>query len=480
MDFSHLNIGIIHSLVGKNDGVSIVIDQSVTAMTKYMGVSIGNIHYLAAHASQRLNTTTDDVFWHKNPINKAVVANFTASEFPKGLEREIEIAARRAKELIADFAESNNIDLIFAHNISHPYNFITALGLNLYLEERAAEHHTWPKVIAWWHDSYFERPVFDNPNPRIKAYLKHLPGILIDGVVFINEGQTRFLDSYLRKRGRENRGLFMSERTAVIPNTSEITWDWRIADWNSPAPVAPPLSNYNDSFFKDIGVVDSLDALGASMDDAVFLLQHTRVVPRKRIELALELAFKVRERKPEKVVVLLVSGHSGDEQSDYLRKLKKAHAAFSDEYRTDRVLLVFGESRILPHREIIVDKKYYAFDEIPAIIAAKGGLGTYFSEIEGFGNNLLEMMSAGLPVVINRYDVYKKYIERYGFNLPGIDDCVLDARIVDEAITLLDDIPTRNATTRHNLAKLAENLGHEVISEKLIPLVANIFFKSRI
>jgi len=32
MNISHMNVGIIHSLIGKNDGVSIVIDQTVHAM----------------------------------------------------------------------------------------------------------------------------------------------------------------------------------------------------------------------------------------------------------------------------------------------------------------------------------------------------------------------------------------------------------------------------------------------------------------
>ena len=64
MDISSLRVGIQHSLIGKNDGVSIVIDQSVKAMVEYMDVPLGNIFFLAAHAPARFNTMLDEVLWH--------------------------------------------------------------------------------------------------------------------------------------------------------------------------------------------------------------------------------------------------------------------------------------------------------------------------------------------------------------------------------------------------------------------------------
>ena len=66
MDISHLNYGIIHSLIGKNDGVSIVIDQPVNAMVKDLEIQLGNIYFLAAHSSPRFNAETNEIFWHKN------------------------------------------------------------------------------------------------------------------------------------------------------------------------------------------------------------------------------------------------------------------------------------------------------------------------------------------------------------------------------------------------------------------------------
>lgn len=54
MKLNELSIGIIHSLIGKNDGVSIVIDQTVESMSRNLNINLGNFFFLAAHSSPRL------------------------------------------------------------------------------------------------------------------------------------------------------------------------------------------------------------------------------------------------------------------------------------------------------------------------------------------------------------------------------------------------------------------------------------------
>jgi glycosyltransferase involved in cell wall biosynthesis len=139
------------------------------------------------------------------------------------------------------------------------------------------------------------------------------------------------------------------------------------------------------------------------------------------------------------------------------------------------VILIFGEHRILSHRDIIVDKKYYNFYEVPAIIASYGGIGTYFSEVEGFGNNLLEMAANGLPVIINKYDVYRSDIETLGFRFPSIENCLLTNEFVNEVYEILTDFKVRNRIIHHNLTILKEKLDHKIIAEKLKPLVTKMF-----
>ncbi len=480
MNIKNLNVGILHSLIGKNDGVSIVIDQTVSAMVKNMGISLGNIYFLAAHTSPRFNAETDDIFWHKNDTHKLIVKKFS-SRAPAGLDKLIHEKALYAKNVIKDFVDKNEIDLLIAHNTSHPYNFITSVGLGYYLDEIRSKNIIWPNVLVWWHDSYYERDIFNKANPVIEKYLKYLPGIHVDGIAFINKTQIELGKRWFSNYNGQKLDSFFRERAVVVPNTSEITWDWKEQDWGSDTLIYPKQDNYNDSFFDDVGLTKELEKRGMALDDAVILLQHTRVVPRKRIEIAIQLAFELEKKYldegQKKCVTVLVSGHSGDEEFEYKKYLKNYFKERLIKNPDTNVLLLFGENVILSHRDIIVDKKYYKFAEIPSICAAAGAIGTFFSEVEGYGNNLLEMMSFGLPVVINRYEVYKEEIQQLDFRLPSIDDCLLDENLVNEAYKLLTNFKYRNKIIKHNLEVLNLKLSHDIIAEKLSPLIVNMFTK---
>lgn len=481
MKFNELRIGIIHSLIGKNDGVSIVIDQSVEAMVKHMDIDLGKFFFLAAHSSPRFNAQTNEVFWHKSEVHKHIIQTFNNND-TDGLEDLIHINACYARDVIKKWVEENHIDLIIAHNTSHPYNFITAVGLGYYIEELRAEGIIWPKLMVWWHDSYFERDIFANPNPVIQKYLKYLPGTFVDAIAFINNQQIELGKKVFAQYNKEKLDKFFEYRTAVIPNTTEIPWDWKNQHPNSNKMITPPQDHYNRTFFRDIGLLHELEKRDLTLNDTVLLLQHTRVVPRKKIELAIDLAFqlekKFRANQQHKCVALIVSGHSGDEQNRYLEDLHAHYQLLSAENPESQVILIFGENHILSHRDIIVDKKFYNFAEIPSIIAAHGGIGTYFSEVEGFGNNLLEMMSFALPVVINKYQVYKEEIEQLGFTLPAIENGELTPDLVDAAYKLLTNIPYRNRVVWHNLNVLHEKLDHRIIAEKLEPIIQNMFIRT--
>jgi len=253
MNISSLNVGIIHSLIGKNDGVSIVIDQTVHAMVKDMGVGLGNIFFLAAHSSPRFNAETNDIFWHKNEINKTIVQSFCKKP-PEGFDKLIHDKATEAKEIIAQWVRKNSIDLIIAHNTSHPYNFITAVGLGYFIEELRDKGIVWPKVLAWWHDSYFEREQFSHPNPVITKYLKYLPGIENDGIVFINRSQVELARKLFHSLHYPKMDKFFDTRALIIPNTSSIDWAWEKYDWNSGDLIAPDQDNYNDTFIKQFSI----------------------------------------------------------------------------------------------------------------------------------------------------------------------------------------------------------------------------------
>ena len=482
MKLNDLRIGIIHSLIGKNDGVSIVIDQTVEAMSQYLDINIGNFFFLAAHSSPRFNAQTNDVFWHKSEVHKHIINNFNNPN-TEGLDEMIHENALYAKKVIQEWVDENDIDLIIAHNTSHPYNFITAVGLGYYIEELRKDGIIWPKLMVWWHDSYFERDIFANPNPVIKKYLKYLPGVnYLNSIAFINKQQIELGKKLFSKYNNSKIDKFLEHRITVVPNTAEIPWKWEHLKENSEQLICPPQDNYNDNFLKDIGLINEIEKRGFNIEDTKFLLQHTRVVPRKKIELAIDLAFALEKKYKangiNKCIALIVSGHSGDEQNQYLQNLHKHYNSLCEKNKDSNVVLIFGENNILSHRDIIVDKKFYNFAEIPSIIAAYGGIGTYFSDVEGFGNNLLEMMSFAVPAVINRYDIYKEEIEQFGFELPGIDTGEpISEELVDAAYKLLNDIPYRNKVVLHNLEVLKDNFDHKIIADKLEPIIKSMYMR---
>ncbi len=483
MNLSKLNIGILHSLIGKNDGVSIVIDQSIQAMVRYMDVSQDNIYFLSALAPARLNKLEDDIFWHKNEANKYILKHYHR-EPPEGFEDFIEDHVTQAEDIIAKFIDDNHIDLFIVHNASHPTNFVYAIAVGRYFEKLRHQRQYLPRYLLWWHDSHFERERFLHPNPVIKSFLDYIPGPYAHGIVFINTAQAALARQVYKSHFNHHQDTrrFFSQNTTVIPNTCDIPWSWKRqpSHGDGETPLAPPIDNFNKNFFEDIGLLAELEELGASLDETLLILQHTRVVARKRIDYAIDFAFLMHERLLnkgcKKATALIISGHSGDEDDAYVNQLLlHFEAKLKQATHPEGIILLFAEHRIFAEREVIIDKRYYRFRDIPGIIARHGGVGSYFSESEGYGNNLLEMISMGLPVLINRYPVYKKDIEPLGFMLPAIEDGQFTGDFLEAAEALVADPQKRAEVVRHNLNVLDKKLNHKVISKKMEKVLHNMF-----
>ena len=91
------------------------------------------------------------------------------------------------------------------------------------------------------------------------------------------------------------------------------------------------------------------------------------------------------------------------------------------------------------------------------------------------GNNLLEMISLGLPTVINKYPIYKRDIEQLGFDLPSTEDGVFSKDLIQRCFDCLVNMPKRNVMVKHNLKVLDEKLHHGVVAKKLDVLIQNMF-----
>ena len=471
---SSARIGTVHTLLCFNDGVSIVINQIVESLQTYLSVPPENFAFACGKYDGDLydQVWVDDSLWHKDDTVVYALTHFETDPPPTDLETRIEKRVEDAKKAIARFFDESGVDLIIAHNTGHPVNLIYALALNRLYEERKKTGQRLPHYLMWWHDSHLERERFQNPNPLMHRYLmEEVPGPHVEGIVFINQGQWEIARTYFEQLTNMDPKIAdkLQRSHIVIPNTCDIPNNWP-ADPDQKY-FAPKLDPYNDNFLEAMGIQGRLAAEGKSLDDCLLFLQHTRVVPRKRIDHAIDFCFAMADRfnkeSRDKKVFLLISGSTGDELSDDVTDLTN-HLQTRHSERPDLdVEIIWGESRIHSKREVVDGVKYYSFAEVPAIVAYYGGMGTYFSDVEGFGNNLLELISLGVPPVVREYPVYLTDIAIYGFDIPSTPDGTMTSELIEGAYKILTDVDHRKFLVKKNVELLAENLGHNKISENL-------------
>lgn len=191
-------------------------------------------------------------------------------------------------------------------------------------------------------------------------------------------------------------------------------------------------------------------------DDGLLIVQPTRVVPRKGIELTIDLAGRIGD--PDAVV--LITSPAGDEGLDYLISLeRRAERA--------RVNLRYAADRFAPDHEGRPIGPAHSLTE--AYLAAD--LIAYPSLYEGFGNALLEAVFFGKPVFVNRYPVYEADIRPLGFRFIEIDGVVTDETAA--AVRALVDDPARlEADAEHNFAIGKAHLGYDRLGGSLAELLA--------
>jgi glycosyltransferase involved in cell wall biosynthesis len=189
------------------------------------------------------------------------------------------------------------------------------------------------------------------------------------------------------------------------------------------------------------------------------ILQPTRVVPRKGIEHAITLVQLLSDRRYK----LVVSHDSGDEGFEYQNMLReRAQQANVD--------LRFCATRISERRRVDSEgRKMYTL----ADLYRHAGLVTYPSLYEGFGNAFLEAVYYGVPVLINRYDIFARDIEPKGFRVPVMEGFITQ-RVVEEVRRLLEDQEYRHQVAEHNYRTATRFFSFDVLRRRLRVLITNV------
>ena len=186
-------------------------------------------------------------------------------------------------------------------------------------------------------------------------------------------------------------------------------------------------------------------------EHGLLVVQPTRVVPRKGIELAIELVGRLAD--PE--AVLLITSPAGDEGLDYLVALERLA-------EHHKVRLAYAADRFAPDHEGKPLRPAHSLHD--AYLAAD--LITYPSLYEGYGNALVEAVFYGKPVLVNRYPVYDADIRPLGFQFIEISGEITPAA-VREVRELLADPARAARLARHNFELGRQHLSYEVLRRRL-------------
>lgn len=413
-----MNIGFISTRLAGTDGVSLETAKWATVLLR-MG---HEIFYCAGELDPDGPPGTlipEAHFTHPESEWISAQAFGNRSRHPQ-LESRIEELTASLRAGLRDFIERFEIDLIIAENaLTIPMQLPLGLAITDLIEA------TGIPAIAHHHDFYWERERFrvncvDDILDR--AFPPGLPALRHVVINSIAQGELK------RRRGIDS---------VVVPN---------VFDFDTPT---PGVDDFNADLRAAIGL----------KDDDLFILQPTRVVPRKGIELAIELLRRLGE-VAGKHPVLVITHRAGDEGLDYLHRLQDLaqEAGVDLRYVADR----FDTTRRL---DTGGQKVYVLWD---AYVHAD--FVTYPSLIEGFGNALIETIYFKRPALVNRYPVYAADIGPLGFDFVEIDGVVTDAA-VEEVRCFLTNPGRQRAAVEKNYRLGQEHFSYEVLQRKLDALL---------
>jgi glycosyltransferase involved in cell wall biosynthesis len=316
------------------------------------------------------------------------------------------------------FIRSNHLDVIIVQNaLTLPLNLPLGVCLTGLIAEIGIN------TIAHHHDFFWERQRYQNNNILDlldTTFPAKLPSI-----------QHITINSIAQKRLKARRDI----DSEIIPN---------VHDFATPP---PGIDDYNRDFRAALGLAPG----------EPFIMQPTRVVQRKGIEMAIELVRRLGIPN----VKLFITHRSDDEGLSYWHWLKREASVMGVQVQLIDHLIGIKRTSMKGH------KIYSLWDAYP-----HADLITYPSLYEGFGNGLLESIYFKKLTVVNRYPVYNADIKPLGFKFIELDGFV-DDHAIEETLRLLKAPDEVKSMTDSNYQIAQQYFSLEVLEQKLKEILAN-------
>ncbi len=411
------NIGFISTRIAGTDGVSLEIDKWVKVLER----NRYNCYYFAGISDRppKKCFLVKEAHFEHPKIMKIRKECFGNEERSPKISKLIENLKNQLKKKIQQFVEKFDVDLIIPENaLAIPMNIPLGLAITDFIAE------TGFPTIAHHHDFYWERNRFlvNSVNDYLdRAFPPDLPSIKH---VVINSIASEELS---HRKGISN---------TIIPNVYDF--------------ASPP--SRSDSHCPDLR-----KSIGLKEND-LFILQPTRVVPRKCIETSVELVHQMKLKNP----VLVISHASGDEGSSYYENIK--------EYAKNLDVKIVSIKKIIgPKRMEKRGGKIYTIGDVYLC----ADLVTYPSSYEGFGNAFLEAIYYRKPVVVNRYPIYIVDIEPKRFDLIAINRFVTKETI-KKIREILKNEKRREKMVEKNYRVALKYFSYEVLENSLKDIIEEL------
>jgi glycosyltransferase involved in cell wall biosynthesis len=386
-------IGFVSTRIAGTDGVSLETFKWRDALTE-MG---HECFYFAGICDQ--------------PAERSVVVPEAHFRHPEIYEQNLQLFDRRRrttatteaihrlraglKQHLERFVRQFDIDVLVAENaLSLPMNIPLGLALTELIAERdlttIAHHHD----FAWERQRYALHQADDYLAAAFPPPMEKIHHVTIN--------------SYAARQLARRTGM----RSTVVPNVMDFE--------NPPAQPGEYAADLRATF--------------AIPSDQYLFLQPTRIVPRKRIELAIQLA-----RWLNVECTILIPHGAGDEGLEYKRYIERTADGLG-------VRVVFAENRFAPQRGQTPDgEKIYSL----ADAYHTSNLVTYPSAVEGFGNAFLETIYFKRPLVMSSYEIFETDIQPKGFDVIAFHGFISDLTL-DRVQTVLYDPELVELMTDHN------------------------------
>ncbi|OQY34906.1 MAG: hypothetical protein B6241_03230 [Spirochaetaceae bacterium 4572_59] len=382
---------ICHYRVGWTDGVSLEIEKR-QAILEEMGFHCSLLAGPGSSGADYIIPELDFDTEEARRISRNAFGGLKDYIREKDLEKDILNLSDKIEKNLSSLLDAIKPDFILLHNIfSHGRHIAAARAFTACLK-----HYGTPS-LATHHDFYWERDDFKEPSgPIIRDFLKRYVPPVIPGLkhAVINS----LAAEELRRRYAINAMIF--------PDTLDFSQD----QWKK--------DGYNGHLLNDFSL----------NEDDIFILQATRIVRRKGIELIPPLIkmlnspaylnqirnktlFNGKKTSIGSRFVFLLAGYAEQEAEEYRDQLESMMRNLEIPHR-------FLRPRIAVKRTWEKGMRIYSlFDTYPY-----ADLVAYPSLFEGWGNQFIEAVFAHKPVMVHEYPVFRSDIHPIGYSIISLGE----------------------------------------------------------